>query len=83
MGKAIISSGSKQYVTIKALSAAKTIPVSAIRGFIQDGMPHFRRARKIYIDPEEFDAWFYNSFRVSQQKEADDFDGIVNAILAA
>ena len=73
----------KQFVTLKSLSAAKGIPVSAIRDFIKDGLPHCRRARKLYVDLVEYDVWFENSFRVNQRQEADDFDDIVNAILAA
>jgi hypothetical protein len=68
--------------TLKDLSAEKNIPVSTLRNFIREGMPHFRTGRKIYVSPDEFDSWFDTRFRVVNDKQSQDLDSLINETLA-
>ena len=71
-----------KYLTLKKLAEEKFMPVSALRSFIRSGLPHYRPGgRKIFINPEEFDQWFVDNFRVEAEPCDDDLGQIVHETL--
>ena len=72
-----------KYLTLKKLAKEKSIPISSIRKFIKTGLPHYRPgAKKVFINPDEFDQWFADSFRVEAEPGSDDIGQIVEDIFA-
>ena len=72
-----------KYLTLKQLAEEKSMPVSALRSFIRSGLPHYRPgSRKIFINPDEFDLWFSDNFRVEAEPVTDDIGQIVEDVLA-
>ena len=73
-----------KYLTVKKLAAEKSLPVSSIRSFIKTGLPHYRPGpKKILVNPEEFDQWFTDNFRVEAEPYSDDIGQIVEEALAS
>ena len=72
-----------KYLTVKKLAEEKSIPVSSIRKFIKTGLPHYRPgAKKILVNPDEFDQWFTDNFRVEAEPGSDEIGQIVEEALA-
>jgi len=70
-----------KFQDLKALSKEKSISVFTFRKFVKMGLPHYRLGRKILIDPEEFDYWFKQRFKVHKTVEGGDLDRLVKETL--
>jgi len=72
-----------KYLTLKQLAEEKSMPVSAIRSFIKTGLPFYRPgSRKVFINPDEFDLWFADNFRIEAEPCTDHIGDIVEEVLA-
>jgi hypothetical protein len=67
---------------LKTISKEKSISVFTFRKFVKMGLPHYRLGRKILIDPEEFDAWFTNHFKVCNKPCETELDRLVQDTLS-
>ena len=74
-----------RYRTLKKLSDETGIPVSTLRQFIQEGLPHYRSkgGRKIRVCDEEFYQWYRENYRESSVRDSGDIDRIIEDALAA
>ena len=74
-----------KYLPLKKLSEEKGIPVSTLRQFIREGLPHFKSegGRKIRVCDEEFDAWYRENYRATAVRDTGDIDRIIDEALTA
>jgi lambda repressor-like predicted transcriptional regulator len=71
-----------KYLSLTHLSQHSSLSVKTLRYFLNlphNPLPHYRMARKILVDVDEFDAWL-RRFRVI--KPGLDLDKIFNEIMA-
>lgn len=71
-----------RFVSLKTLSKKHDISVSQIRKFIKLGLSHYRVRGKILVDPDEFEKWFSNNFKVGSTESLKDIESIVSKIVA-
>jgi len=69
-----------QLIDLKLLSKRTCMSVSSLRKLIRDGMPHYRVARKILIDTDEFTDWFQR-FKWQEDTAPQDLDGLLDEVL--
>ncbi len=62
---------------LKSLAVEKSISVTTLRRLLNRGMPHYRPGRKIYINPDEFDAWFRNRFWATKKNNTITLDKLM------
>ena len=73
-----------KYLPLKKLAEEKSIPVSTVRRFIKSGLPHYRPgSKKILVNPDEFDQWFTDNFRVEAEPYSGDIGQIVEDVFAS
>lgn len=71
---------SMKFIDLKSLSKQTTLSISTLRKLIRDGLPHYRVARKILIDPDEFADWFQR-FKCEGEAGSQDLDGLIEEVL--
>lgn len=71
-----------RYLSLKNLAAEKAMSIFTLRKFIKIGLPHYRLSRKILVNPEEFDSWFVEHYKMSVQPSGDDLSHLVDDVLA-
>ena len=71
-----------KFQDLKQLSRDKSISVFTFRKFVKMGLPHYRLGRKILVDPDEFDSWFEERFKVNQEEGDCRIDRIVDEALS-
>ena len=70
-----------RFVSLK-MSTKHDISVSQLRKFIKLGLSHYRVRGKILVDPDEFEQWFSNEFKVEKEKPIKKIEGIVSKIIS-
>lgn len=68
----------KRFVDLKTLSAKAGLSVFTLRKFAQKNMPHYKVGRKILVDPNEFDTWFTQHFKVVSPNSNDSFEQVIS-----
>jgi hypothetical protein len=71
-----------KYQDLKSLAKDTSLSVFTIRKLIKLGLPHYRFGRKILVSPVEFDTWFKERFRISQEPNDAVVDRMVQEALA-
>jgi len=71
-----------RFVSLKTLSKKHDISVSQLRRFIKLGLSHYRVKGKILVDPDEFEKWFSNEFKVVNEKPIKKIEDIVSNIIS-
>lgn len=65
-----------KYCDLRAMTQKYPFSKYTFRKFAGEGMPHFRRGNRIYVCPEDFEAWFSVNHSVRSSVELDDFDDL-------
>ena len=68
-------------IDLKQLSAQLSLSVPTLRNLIKIGMPHYRIARKILLNPVEVFQWLERNFQRSQPGIARELDTIIDNAL--
>lgn len=70
-----------RFQDLKTISKEKSISVFTFRKFVKMGLPHYRIGRKILINPDEFDCWFSERFRICETVDSKDIKSLVEDTL--
>ena len=68
-------------IDLKQLSAQLSLSVPTLRNLIKIGMPHYRIARKILLNPVEVFQWLEINFQRSQPRIDRDLNTIIDHVL--
>lgn len=69
-------------IDLKTLSAEVSISVYTLRKFRREGMPHYNIGRKILVDPDEFEEWLAERFKVDGVVSNRAVDHVVTDVLS-
>lgn len=71
-----------RYLSLKKVASEKSLSIFTLRKFVRTGLPHYRLGRKILVDPDEFDGWFAEHYKMSVQPAGNDLGQLVDDVLA-